>query len=580
MGACTLGLLLAALVLYPFLRVVGGAFFSHGRLTVTAFTSAAHQPDVGGVIGGTFVIVGISSVLALVVGTFMAWLNERTDARWGVSTDALPLVPLMLPSIAGAIGWLLLLTPGVGYINAFLRAIAGAIGVHLGMGGPLNIDSWWGVIFVYMLYGIPYVFVIASAGMRNLDSTLEEQSRVCGAGLIRTLCRVTVPALRSSLAGATVLLLWFSLSLYSVPAILGPQARIQVLSVVIVNLIHFSYPSQTSPAIGLSMITIAVIGVAWLLMRRQIRSGMSAMLSGKSNMRIRIELGLWKWPARLMLLGYVFVAAVLPFIALLLVALTGFWNPHVDFGSLSLAPFRTAIWDDFATRQALLNSLELGLMVATVGMVATALVAEYVRRSRSRLSVLIDGAVKLPATLSSVVLSIGFVLAFSGSPFELHGSLLILFLAYLILYLPQGSVVSDTAASQIGKELVEASHVSGAGAARTFFRINLPLMLPGLIAGWALLFVHATGEINASVLLSTPTNNVVGAQILQLSQFSSIATMASLALALTIVSATAVIMFFGISNIVSRRGNRAKQRSGTLTRAGGRLPDRPANRLL
>ena len=63
----------------------------------------------------------------------------------------------------------------------------------------------------------------------------------------------------------------------------------------------------------------------------------------------------------------------------------------------------------------------------------------------------LDGAVKLPAAISSIVIAVGFLLAFSGPPFNLNGSLLILLLAYLVLYMPQGSVAADAAACAGGR---------------------------------------------------------------------------------------------------------------------------------
>jgi iron(III) transport system permease protein len=164
----------------------------------------------------------------------------------------------------------------------------------------------------------------------------------------------------------------------------------------------------------------------------------------------------------------------------------------------------------------------------------------------------LDAVIKLPAAISSMVVAVGFILAFSGPPFNLNGTLLILLLAYVVIYLPQASVAADAASSQIGRELHEASRVSGAGTGRTFRRVSLPLMMPGLAAGWALLFVRMVGDLTASAMLAGNANPVVGFRILDIFQNGSYALLAALATVLTGINLLIVLAVM----VVSRRGVR------------------------
>ena len=108
---------------------------------------------------------------------------------------------------------------------------------------------------------------------------------------------------------------------------------------------------------------------------------------------------------------------------------------------------------------------------------------------------------KLPSVFPHLVLAVGFILVFTGPPFSLGGTTLILLMVYVTIYMPQGSVAADAAVSQIGSELPEASSVFGAGDGRTFRKIYLPLMFPGLIAGWAFLFARMVGDLTATALV-------------------------------------------------------------------------------
>jgi iron(III) transport system permease protein len=171
----------------------------------------------------------------------------------------------------------------------------------------------------------------------------------------------------------------------------------------------------------------------------------------------------------------------------------------------------------------------------------------FVQRSGRGAARLVDAAVKFPATISTIVIAVGFTLAFTGPPFNLQGTLWILLLAYLAIYMPQGSVAADAAASQVGDELTDASAICGAGGTRTFLRVSLPIMLPGLVAGWALLFVRMTGDLTASAILAGTGNNVVGFRILEVFEGGSFALLASLALALTVVTSTVLVILLTLS---------------------------------
>jgi iron(III) transport system permease protein len=104
----------------------------------------------------------------------------------------------------------------------------------------------------------------------------------------------------------------------------------------------------------------------------------------------------------------------------------------------------------------------------------------------------------------------------------------------------------------VGKELPEASQVCGAGGFRTFLKVQLPIMAPGLAAGWCLLFVHMAGDLTASALLGGTQNPVVGYKILEVINNGSYALLAALSLVMTLVSAIGVFAVL----LLTKRGSR------------------------
>ena len=165
------GLVTAILIVYPFSRVLLRLFWVDGGFNLEPFKNVVQLPNLGELMFNTFFLVIAGGGLALAIGFILAWFNERTDARAGALTDILPLIPFIMPVIAAAAGWVIIAAPRAGYFNYYIREVLELVGIHL-KEGPFNIFSWYGLIFTYALYLIPYPYLLISAGLRNLDLSL------------------------------------------------------------------------------------------------------------------------------------------------------------------------------------------------------------------------------------------------------------------------------------------------------------------------------------------------------------------------------------------------------------------------
>ena len=224
----------------------------------------------------------------------------------------------------------------------------------------------------------------------------------------------------------------------------------------------------------------------------------------------------------------------------------------MQWGSLTVGNFQTLLSETSPARKALLTSGTLGILGATIGMVVAAILMVYARQRGGMTSRVIDGGTKVPGAMSHVVIAVAFVVTLSGPPFNLQGTIWILLLAYLLIYMPQASVAAGSASEQIGHELFEASQMAGASAGRTFRRVTLPLMIPGLAAGWALLFVVMTGDLTASALLAGTSNPVVGFVILNIYENGTYSGLAALSVMISVMSTVVV----GSVLLLSGRANR------------------------
>ncbi|MFM9972179.1 MAG: ABC transporter permease [Burkholderiales bacterium] len=554
-AAAVVVLIMAALILIPMLRMIARAFMVDGVVNFAGAMSVLREPWLPRVLMNTAIAIGASTLIALVIGSVMAWLNERTDANLGIVGLILPVIPLLMPGIALSIGWAFIGAPRVGFLNGLLAVIPGlgADGLNLGV----NIYSWAGLIWVYSLHGVPYVYLVVSASLRNLDPSLEEASRISGAGLWRTLRRVSLPAIKPALFASALLVIISGFALFSIPTIIATTAEIDILAVRIVRLLRNDFPPRMDQAVVLGLIMLLVIGTTWLVQRRVAAGGHFVTIGGRVASASRITMGRWRLPAQGLMIGYLACASLVPLLALTVVALQPFWTPSVEWSRLTVDNFKTVLVEDRMTAAAFKNSLFLSVSGATLAMIIAAVAAIYLAQRQGGLSKAVDAVMKAPATISSLVLSVGFLVSFSGPPFFLAGTLLLLLLAYIVIHIPPGSIAANAAATQVGADLREASYVAGAGEGRTVRRIVVPLMLPGLAAGWAMVFVHMMGDLSASALLAGLKNPVIGFAILEIWEMGSFGVLAAFSTVMCLVITLVVLLMLWLVRASARRGHAA-----------------------
>lgn len=530
------------LLVYPLGRMLWQTVVGEpGRDLAAAFGTFA-QPWFLPVLGNTAIIVGASTLLALVIGACLAWVNVRTDASIGAAGTLMPIVPLLIPNVALSIGWTFIAAPRVGFLNGWLA--------QLPFGLQVDIYSWGGLIFVYTINAVPYVYLIVAAALRNLDPALEEAARMSGAGLFRILRTVSIPAVRPALVSSALLVTITNLGVYSIPAVIATTARIDVLTTRIVFLLNRDFPPKFAEAQALGIMMLLFVVALWYVESRTARGGNFATVGGRATGGGRIEMGGWKWPARLGTLLYLASTSLFPILALLVVSLQSFWTPKVKLSALNLGNYEQALTVNRLVVSSFGNSLVLSSVGAIVAMLIAVVVAIYTVSHRNWIGSAVDAAIKSSAAIPNMVLAVAFLVAFSGAPFFLSGTATILLLAFVVMYIPPGSITATAAINQVGRDLREASYMSGAGEGRTVRRVVVPLAVPGFVAGFAIVFVHMMGDLSAAALLSGVNNPVVGFAILTIWEAGTFGVLAAFSVMLCVVNLAVIGAMFGIGHLL------------------------------
>jgi iron(III) transport system permease protein len=493
----------------------------------------------------------VSSALATLLAVLLAWLNERTDASFGTAGRIVPLIPFLMPALALPLGWLFLASPQAGMLNMAIRGALRRVGIHVAT-GPFDTYSWPALIFLYTIFLVGFAYLVLASAMRSIDRGLEEAAKIAGAGPPRILASIIVPALRPAMFSAFLMCLIVAVVMVSVPITVGPGANITILSVYLVQLITTQSPPEYGQAFLLGLLMLVPVVIAWWLQRRTAARGRFAMIGGKVAAGQRLQLGGWRHLGRAIFLFYAIVAVVLPIFGLVYVAGLDFWTstwPPEHWHLFS--SIRKAV-DDPVIRSAIKTSVILGVATGAVLILVAHLLA-YGQRMFPRLGQIVDALTKTPAVVAQILIAISLLVTLGAPPFQI-GTQWLLFIGYLVVFVPFASVITTGAQAQVGRDLIEAAKIADSSDLRTFRSIVTPLLRPSLVAGFLLMYVLISGETNVSLILASTQRPVVGFVMLDLFNFASFPIVASFALVITVVNLVCIAIFMKLLSGRSRFG--------------------------
>jgi iron(III) transport system permease protein len=463
----------------------------------------------------------------------MAWILARTNVPGRRVFEQLMGVPYYLTPLLGALAWSMLGSPESGFINQVWRALGGSD--HL-----IDINTPYGIAWVMALFEGSVAFVMIAAVMKSMDPSLEEASQVIGASRLRTMLRVTLPLVVPGVLGAGIFVFAEMLGSFAVALVLGTPNRYYVITTAIYQLIQ-QYPPRIQLAAAMGTSLFAVMFLMLFVYRRIVTRGSYVTITGKAFRPRAADVGRLRYVLFGVCVLYLMVAVVLPIATLLYASVQKIAVAFPAADNFTLDNFRAAASMN-AAGSALTNSLLLAFATATIGIFLMGLLAWLIYRSRLPGSGLIEYVVMFPQAVPRLVFAFGMMWAWLVFPIPIYGTIWLLLIAYLTVFLPLGVRTIAGVLLQIDKSLEECAQMCGAAWTFRLRTITVPLLAPGLIAAWLLLFIASMRELGASILLMGPHSKVITPAIVE-SWFGTASELtATLALIQTGVVAAAMIV--------------------------------------
>ena len=544
-------IILAVVIIYP----IGQLFLSSFRIdrigrpsvwTLTNFSNLLGSRSFIFALKNTLMISAESVLLATVMGVFLAWLIARTDIPFKKYLEPLNMLPFYLSSLVGAISWELLAAPKTGLLNQLVRSI-----FDLSV-PPFNIYSIHGISLVLGLFYTPYIYLFTVGNLQNMDPSLEEAARVSGASISYTTLRVTLPLATPAILSGSILIFVTAAGIFGVPLLLGSPGRVNTISTLIYSRINM-YPPSYNGASALSSFLL-LLTVALIILQRKILAGRRFWtVTGKGFRPRVISLGRWKWVALGMNLAYLSFI-LLPFLIMVIISFLPGWTGELHMDRLSLKNYYEVLFVDDAARRGFMNSMIIATGGACFAIFVCTVLAALIQRTRLPGRSGVDFIAMLPVTYPGIVLGVGFLIAWIKTP--LYGTLWILMLAYVVHFLPTGLRSMQAVLGSISPDLEECGRVSGANWFGALGRILLPLMWPGVMSTWLLLFVTFIREVSCSLILFVYGTETVSVALIRIMEYQPQSVTAAFGSLQTIIILVAVFL---IRRISSRFGIRVER---------------------
>ena len=489
------------LVLSPVLQLQWRAFLDGG----SAFARMQDLPRIGTTLSTTIVLAILSSVLAVFMGTLLAWCASMLPQRVRRVGELAPLLPLVVPAVAAVTGWIFLLSPRVGYLNMALRSLPGLDSLEE---GPFDIYSVTGIIIITGMLLSSFVYVFVFTGLKNMGQELEAAAAACGASPTMRFFTITLPLLRPSIIFATGVVFLLGLGQFTAPLLLGRTAKIDVLTTEMFYLTErFPVDFGLGAALGFPILALGLMVVLFqkLALGEQRRF---VVVSARSKYNVRET----RWWAAVVIGAYLLITTVLPLLALIYVSVSPFWT-----GSLIVPELTLRHWSSVLGNRGLVDAIWTSVKTSVIGiaiLIPLGFFMAFALLQSTRIAKPVRMAIDLFATLPIAVpaslMGFGLLFVYSQPPIQIYGTTAVLVVTYVTLMIGHSTRLQFTTLVATGQEFLEASRASGAGPIRSLFQVLLPMCRKGIAATAALTFVLLFHEFSASLMVRSARTQVIG----------------------------------------------------------------------
>ena len=436
----------------------------------------------------SFEVTTCATLLAALIGLPMAYVMRSVKIRGSGVIDILIVISYLSPPFIGAYAWIQLL----GRNGMLTNLINEFFGIKFD-----GIYGFAGIVLVFTLQSFPLVYMYVSGALKGLDNSLNEAAESLGCGRFERIVRIIVPLIMPTLLASSLLVFMRVFADFGTPMLIGEGFKTMPV------LIYTQFMSEVGGDDGFAAALCVIIITLTILMffaqrffsnrntyaMTALKPLVSEQLTGMKNVLshafIYLVVGL----------------AILPQVVVIYTSFLKSNGGQVFTGGFALQSYAATL---FAKDNDVIgNTYMLGLVSITLIVILGILISYLTVRKRSMLNSTLDTITMFPYIVPGSVLGISFLFAFNNPPILLSGTALIMIIAFTIRRMPYTVRSSTAIIGQISPSVEEAAISLGASEIKTFSKVTVPMMMPGVLAGAIMSWVTIISELSSSIILYT-----------------------------------------------------------------------------
>lgn len=494
---------LVGYILYPALTTLWKSLsVDHGTgigRYVEFFTSSSSLQ----VLQNTLLLGVLTVVLCAAVGIGLAFLVHYFECPHRELLDKLLLLPVMMPGIIIVFAFVQLYGES-GLVTKTLESLLGLEKT------PYSFSGLPGILFVHVYTQYVYFYLTVSLAIKQIDASVIESARVLGASRAKVFRSVILPFTTPAIITAAAVTFMTGIGSFAAPSIIGGGYKVLTTQILLSKANNY----METAAVQVVVLTTISMGFFMVLRWYEKKKLFISSVKGVPFQPIRIRTRRLRWCASGIKLVLVLLI-LLPFVTIIVLSFvdSGSWMVSIYPQRFTLENF-AAIFSKARKFAPFMNSINMSIMAALFCLVVAVPASWIIEKTRNRLRGLVDFLVVLPWAMPASAIAINIITANSTpSVFSFNmvlvGAYVLLPLGYFIKSLPIVVRITHISFQGLNSTLLEASKSLGASGCRTFCKVTLPILYPGLLAGFLYVFVRSIGEYTVSAFLYTASNKPI-----------------------------------------------------------------------
>lgn len=476
------------------------------------------------------VILGISVViLCTIIALPLSYIMTKTSLSKHQWLDLVIMIPFMTPPYIGSMGWMLTMQRN-GLLEQ-LSPIFSRVTPYF--------FSFFGMVLIMSCHLTPFLYIILKNALMTIHQSQEEVAEIYGGTFFYRFRKIIAPLFASGYSMGALLIFVKTIGEFGTPVTMGNRIGFQVLT----SEIHHSasiWPIDFQRAALLSTLLLAVSMTVWAFQQWfQSRNHLSSNAGKGHKVKVHSR-NKWNILCYVFIICEIIVTIVLPYASIFMNAFMKQLSSGFHLSNFTLQNFVNVLSGNGGI--ALFNSI----MLATISATLASLIGLWVvliTRKRNPLGRVIDFSSLLPNTVPGIIVVIGLILFWNNkhNPLPVYNTIGILVVAYTVLYIPYAVQNIRTVDQRLSKNLIEAAQISGSKGWTLFRTITFPLLRPGIISVWILIFCISMRELVASLMLRPPNTDTSSTFIYR--QFEQGDSAQGMAMAIMSIGITSIILF-------------------------------------